>query len=99
MTQETANFQALANDILELSKTYRPEHAPGSEPELVSKCKELIVATQAPMDHGMSLITRMVEASAIRTLMSLKVLQSLPTYGSISLTELETITGAQAALL
>ena len=98
-TQAPWNVAALAAAALELSKTYQPNQALGQQNELVSKAKELISAVQTPMDHMTSLMTAMVEASSVRSLLSFNVLQSIPTTDSISLTGLAAATGVQASLL
>lgn len=103
MAQQTASppseVQSLAEDVLELSKHYRSSNGGlGQEPQLVVKAKELITAVQSPIDHAMSLLTTFACAATVRTLMSLKILQAIPTVGSITLTDLEKTTGVQAAL-
>ena len=94
-------LQALAAEILDLSKHYSPPTGGfGAKSPLVRKAEELIRATQTPLDHGMSLITNMAEGSAIRTLLSFGVFDALPGDGSgITAAELEVATGAQAKLL
>ena len=93
------SIQALAAQLLELSKTYEPSNNQRSEPEIVVKAKQLIAAAQTPYSHTLSTVTAMVEASTIRTLLSFNALQSIPPNDSASLSDLETKTGAQKSLL
>jgi hypothetical protein len=93
------SMQALAAELLQLSKTYEPSNDQRSEPEIVTKAKQLISAAQTPYSHTLSTVTAMVEASTIHTLLSFNALQSIPYNGSASLSDLETKTGAQKSLL
>jgi hypothetical protein len=92
-------IQALVTELADLSKTYEPGNDQMSEPEIVAKAKQIIVAAQTPYSHTLSMVTAMVQASTIRTLLSFNALQSIPANGSATLTDLESKTGAQKSLL
>jgi len=96
----TSSLEALATEILDLSKNYEPPSGGfGAKSALVLKAEELIKATQTPVDHALNLITTMTDASAIRTSLSFKVFDAMPIDKPISLQDLEKSTGVQAALL
>ena len=99
MSDPTKDVQTIAGEILELSKTYKPQDGDGSGPALLAKTNELVAAVQSPRDHSIGLTFPLVEGSTIRTLQHLQALDAIPTTGSISLTDLASATGAQPALL
>lgn len=105
MAQPSASnkdLESLAREILDLSKTYEPPKGGfGSKSALVRKTEELIQATQSPIDHALSLVATMTEASSIRTLCSFNAFDALPQPGQqgVTVADLEKATGVQAALL
>lgn len=98
-TDSKQTIQALAAELLELSKTYEPSSDQRSEPEIVNKAKQIITATQNAYSHTLATVTAMVEASTLRTLLSFNALQSIPENGSISIDGLVAKTRAQKSLL
>lgn len=99
MADTNQTVHTLAAELAELSKTYEPTKDQMSEPDIVAKAKEIILAAQNPYSHTLSMVTSMVEASTIRTLLSFNALQSIPATGSVTLSDLESKTGAQKSLL
>jgi len=97
----TVDVETLAQELLELSRTYEPSppNVLRAEPPLITKAKEVIAVAQGPMDHAIGMVSQAMETAVIRTLLYLKAIQTIPTIGSISLQDLSSITGAQAALL
>lgn len=56
-TNAQRSIQRLAQELLELSKTYHPSDDGFSEPEIIMKAKQIITAAQTPYSHTMSTIT------------------------------------------
>lgn len=98
-TNSKQTIQTLTAELTELSKSYEPSNDQFVEPEIVAKAKQIVQAAQTPYSHMMATVTGMVEASTIRCLLSFNAIQSIPSPGSISLSELESKTGAQKSLL
>lgn len=100
MAVDTPSLEQLAKELLTLSKMHeKSTNALLPETPIVAKANELIAAAQAPTDHATSKLMHVLEGAVIRTLVYLKAIQSIPTIGSISVSDLAAITGAQAALL
>ncbi len=94
------DVQALAEQILELSKEYDPKASySGFEPKLMTKAKELITLTQSPNDFSTGVLRSMLEGSSMSTLLMLGAIQAIPNSEAISIQDLESKTGAQASLL
>ncbi|KAE8391672.1 S-adenosyl-L-methionine-dependent methyltransferase [Aspergillus alliaceus] len=94
-------IQALAAEIVDLSKTFKGSSELFMVDSLpcLKKSEELVGLVQSPAEHATSLIVRTMETAVIRTLLSLDVLQTIPTTGSISLQDLAVATETQASLL
>ena len=99
MADSKETIQALAAELADLSKTYEPANDQMSEPEIITKAKQIILAAQTPYSHTLSMVTAMVESSAIRTLLSFNALQTIPATGPATLSDLEKKTGTQKSLL
>jgi hypothetical protein len=97
----TTQVQTLANELAALSKSYSANDDDNTTGySIVAKAKELISNVQKPMDHAQSELFGMVEPAVIRTLMLFGVFKAIPSQpGSITLNDLEKVTGAQASLL
>lgn len=100
-TEQLNRIQSLATEIIELSKVVKDPSdlfMTDSSPCL-KKAEELVALMQSPAEHATSLIARTMETAVIRTLLSLNILQAIPTTGSISLEKLATVTETQPSLL
>ncbi|KAJ5871566.1 S-adenosyl-L-methionine-dependent methyltransferase [Penicillium soppii] len=96
-----AHIQTLAAEITDLSRTLKgssEQFMVDSLPYL-KKSEELVTLVQSPAEHATSLIIKTMETAVIRTLLSLNVLQTIPTTGFISLQCLAEATETQASLL
>ncbi|KAK8108548.1 hypothetical protein PG984_014349 [Apiospora sp. TS-2023a] len=94
-------IQALGAEIADMSKAFKgssEQFCVDSQPFL-QKSEELVSLAQSPAEHATSMILRTMETAVIRTLLSLNVLQKIPTTGSISLQDLAAATETQASLL
>jgi hypothetical protein len=94
-------IQALAAEIADMSKAFKgssEQFCVDSQPFL-QKSEDLVSLAQSPAEHATSMILKTMETAVIRTLLSLNVLQKIPTTGSISLQDLAAATETQASLL
>lgn len=98
---QLGRIQALAAEIASLSKTFQGSSELFMVDSLpfLRKSEELVGLVQSPAEHATSLIVRTMETAVIRTLLSLDVLQNIPTTGPISLQNLAVNTKTQASLL
>ncbi|KAJ5165074.1 S-adenosyl-L-methionine-dependent methyltransferase [Penicillium coprophilum] len=98
---QLSRIQALAAEIADLSRTIEGSSERFMVDSLPSlkKSEELVALVQSPAEHATSLIVKTMETAVIRTLLSLNVLQTIPTTGSISLQGLAMATETQEALL
>ncbi|KAI0123920.1 S-adenosyl-L-methionine-dependent methyltransferase [Xylariales sp. AK1849] len=98
---QLSRIQALAAGIADLSKTFKGSSELFIVDSLpfLKKSEELIGLEQPLAEHVTSLIVRTMETAVIRTLLSLNVLQTIPTTGSISLQSLAVVTETHASLL
>ncbi|KAI0547170.1 S-adenosyl-L-methionine-dependent methyltransferase [Xylaria curta] len=94
-------IQALAAEIADMSKTFKGSSELFMVDSLpfLKKCEKLVALVQSPAEHATSLIVRSMETAVIRTLLSLNVLQTIPTTGFISLQRLSAVTEIQESLL
>ncbi|KAJ5117827.1 S-adenosyl-L-methionine-dependent methyltransferase [Penicillium atrosanguineum] len=98
---ELSQIEALAAEIAELSRTFEgsSQHFMVDGPPCLKKSEELVALIQSPAEHATSLIAKTMETAVIRTLLSLNVLQTIPTPGYISLQDLAAATETQPYLL
>ncbi|KAI0860628.1 S-adenosyl-L-methionine-dependent methyltransferase [Xylaria cubensis] len=102
MTVDQLNrIQGLVAEIADASKTFKgsSELFMVDSPPFLKKCEKLVALVQSPAEHATSLIVRTMETAVIRTLLSLNVLHTIPTTGSISLQCLSVATETQESLL
>jgi hypothetical protein len=91
-----ATVQTIAQEIADLSL----QHDGDNSQSIVTKAQQLIETVQSPMDHASTKLFNMIEPAAIGTLMQFGVFKAIPDPPeSITIQDLETKTGAQAALL
>ena len=98
------SIQTVVNDIVVLSQQTSQKGGHSSRGQsnqaLISKATELVAVAQSPIDRALSLLAAVVEPAVIRTLMTLKVLDAVPSPpASITLADLAISTGVQTSLL
>ncbi|KAJ5958638.1 S-adenosyl-L-methionine-dependent methyltransferase [Penicillium vulpinum] len=96
-----SRIHALVAEIADLSGTFKgsSEQFMVDSSPFLKKSEELAALVQSPEEHATSLILRTMETAVIRTLLSLNVIQTIPSTGSISLQDLALATKTQASLL
>ena len=96
-----AGLRALAEEVLKLTDTFQP--APpdswATEDPLITKAKELVMQAQSTTDYMGTLTRTTTETVCLRTLLEFNVIQSIPTEGSISASDLDKKTGVDQTLL
>nr|D7PI17.1 RecName: Full=O-methyltransferase gsfC; AltName: Full=Griseofulvin synthesis protein C [Penicillium aethiopicum]ADI24955.1 GsfC [Penicillium aethiopicum] len=98
---QISRIQALVAEIADLSQTFEgpSERFMVDGLPFLRKSEELVTLVQSPAEHATSLIIKTMETAVIRTLLSLNVLQTIPTTGSITLQSLAVATETQESLL
>jgi hypothetical protein len=98
---QLSRIQALAAEIADLSKSLEgsSERFMVDGLPCLKKSEELVALVQSPAEHATSMIVKTMETAVMRTLLSLNVLQTIPTTGSISLQDLAAGTDTQTPLL
>ncbi|KIX02109.1 uncharacterized protein Z518_08048 [Rhinocladiella mackenziei CBS 650.93] len=95
-------LQTQIKKLADAANSYNAAPGPvglGSRMRMISQAQELIRSLTDPSDMGGVHIAQAMELVAIRTLLHLKAFHSMPPAGSISLTALSQVTGAEEALL
>lgn len=94
-------LNALATELVKLSKTYEPATPGivGHEHPIFIKARAFIAEAQTPFEHTAALCTATVEAASVRTLMHLGVFDKIPYSSSIDFDDLSQKTGVQESLL
>ncbi|KAM0715752.1 hypothetical protein Q7P37_008266 [Cladosporium fusiforme] len=96
-----ANLAHLANELLDLSKTFEPSDQQlfKPEPEIIAKAKALIATAQTPIDFSFSITSSVVGAAVIRTLVHLKALSAISVTDGATAASIAEAVGAQPSLV
>ena len=96
-----ATLASLANELLEMSKTFEPQSDQlfSVESDVVQKARAFIAVAQSPMGFAMATTTTVISAAVVRTLTHLGALQAIPIPDGATAQQVAQGTGAQDSLV